>query len=85
MADYYSAAVGGRTTATKHNRLANFPEYFMIQLNRCAPPDYAFSGVHIAGKLEDPLEDLLFKILRSEIVACTKANIDVHQHLDQVV
>ena len=52
VADYYSAAVGGKTTAIKHNRLANFPEYLMIQLNRCAPPDYAFSEVHIAGKAQ---------------------------------
>ena len=34
MADYYSAAAGHKTQAKRYNRIANFPPYLMLQINR---------------------------------------------------
>lgn len=37
MGDYYSEVLGRKTKATAHQRLANFPPFLVVQLNRCAP------------------------------------------------
>ncbi len=34
MADYFSAAVGHKTQAKRFSRIANFPPYLMLQMNR---------------------------------------------------
>lgn len=34
MADYFSAALGRRTSALKHSRFATFPPFLMVQLKR---------------------------------------------------
>ena len=36
MADYFSAAVGHKTQAKRFSRIANFPPYLMLQMNRQA-------------------------------------------------
>lgn len=36
MADYFSAAVGHKTQAKRFSRIANFPPYLMLQMNRSA-------------------------------------------------
>jgi len=35
--DYQSAAAGHRTRATRRTRLASFPPFLLVQLQRCAP------------------------------------------------
>ena len=34
MGDYYSAAVRHKTQARRFSRIANFPPYLMLQMNR---------------------------------------------------
>lgn len=34
LGDYHSAALGRKTTATKHTRFSSFPPYLMLQLKR---------------------------------------------------
>ncbi len=36
MADYFSAAVGHKTQPKRFSRIANFPPYLMLQMNRQA-------------------------------------------------
>ena len=36
MGDYFSAAVGHKTQAKRFSRIANFPPYLMLQMNRRA-------------------------------------------------
>ncbi len=38
MADYFSAAVGHKTQAKRFSRIANFPPYLMLQMNRSVLP-----------------------------------------------
>ena len=43
MGDYFSAALGRKTKALKHQRFASFPPFLLVQLNRqcCAPSWHA--------------------------------------------
>lgn len=34
MGDYFSAALNRKTKALKHQRIANFPPFLVVQLNR---------------------------------------------------
>ncbi|KAL3152058.1 hypothetical protein ABBQ32_001169 [Trebouxia sp. C0010 RCD-2024] len=47
MGDYYSAAVGLKTQARRFSRIANFPPYLMLQMNR-----YYVTEQWVAKKLE---------------------------------
>lgn len=47
MADYFSAAVGHKTQAKRFSRIANFPPYLMLQMNR-----YYVTEQWVAKKLE---------------------------------
>ncbi|KAL0051048.1 hypothetical protein WJX82_001112 [Trebouxia sp. C0006] len=47
MADYFSAAVGHKTQAKRFSRIANFPPYLMLQMNR-----YFVTEQWVAKKLE---------------------------------
>lgn len=47
MPDYFSAAAGHKTQATRFSRIANFPPYLMLQMNR-----YYVTEQWVAKKLE---------------------------------
>lgn len=51
LGDYYSAALGKRTTATRRSRIASFPPFLMVQLKRCAPSARCSGGPLLAGQL----------------------------------
>jgi hypothetical protein len=36
MGEYFSAALGRRTTGLRRSRIASFPPFLMVQLKRCA-------------------------------------------------
>ncbi len=53
--DYHSAAAGHRTRATRRTRLASFPPFLLVQLQRCAPlcalspPELPAARLHARG------------------------------------